>query len=117
MVRERGEMSEIDYAHDSLAEICLAQREIIERQGVRLVDLVLENQALKDDADSVIAAEYERLTEALLLVEHWIFSGVQEGRDSMSAQPMHHVLSECLEYAETGKEPPWFEAAVREAGR
>jgi hypothetical protein len=110
-------MSNLDYAHDSLAEITLKQAEIIEQQGYRILFLTMENQSLKADADSHIAHQHERLEEALLLVETWIFERLREGKKWMDAKAMLEVMRDCLEYAEEGTVPEWFAAAKAEAAR
>lgn len=111
-------MTQIDYQHDSLAEIVLKQtealqqnQETIERQAHRILSLLSENLALKADANSVISAEHDRLMEALLLVEGWTFRKLKSGEEWISARAMYYVLTECLDYAENSVKPAWFEAA------
>jgi hypothetical protein len=111
-------VTELDYAHDSLAEIALKSREIIEAQGYRMLFLAMENQSLRDDADSVIAAEHERLKESFLLVKTWIYERLREGKEWMDARAMLEVIRDCLAYGEEGEVPEWFaaaKAAAREA--
>jgi hypothetical protein len=104
---------DVDYQHDSLAEITLKQAEVIERQGARILSLLMENMALREDADSVIAGNYERLEESLLLLENWVFWCIEEGEDSCDARALLEVLRDCYEYAESNVVPAWFEAARR----
>lgn len=104
-------MTEIDYLHDSLAEITLKQKEIIEQQAARILCFLSENYALREDPKAVITSEHERLEEAVLLTEGWIFRQLRSGEEWMSARAMYRVLMECLDYADTATVPPWFEAA------
>jgi hypothetical protein len=101
----------IDYRRDSLAEITLKQAETIEQQSYHILSLLMENHALRENADSVISAEHDRLMEALLLVEGWTFKKLQSGKEWMSARAMYCVLTECLDYAENSVKPAWFDAA------
>jgi hypothetical protein len=110
-------MSQLDYAHDSLAEITLKQREIVEQQGYRILFLTSENMALREDADSVIARDHQRLTDALGLLENWVHARVQEGHTSCDAEALLATLWDCIEYCEEGVVPTGFEAARAEAER
>lgn len=107
-------MTEINYADDSLAEIIFSQQEAIEQQGYRILHLLMENHALRENPAAVIALEHERLEEALLLVEGWTFRQLKSGEEWMNARAMYRVLQEVLDYSDTATVPPWFEAA-REA--
>ncbi len=106
-------MKEPDYGHDSLCELLLKQREIMERQFHANVELAAENLALRESVDDTVAGEYDRLVEVLLLVEAWAQTLVAEGGGGVDAESLVRVLQECFDYAEKKQEPAWYRAAVR----
>lgn len=109
-------MTDIDFVHDSLAEITTKQQRTIERLGTQCVELALENMELREGAEGVVAGEHQRLVEALILVENWMIARASEGAREVDAEAMLRVLRECFAYSEERAEPPWFAAAVRAMG-
>lgn len=111
-----GDPERLDYRRDSLAEIVLKQREIIERQAVRLIELGAMNLALRENAELFMSEEHQRYAEVLILLENWVDARLGEGLLSVDGGALREVIHDVFEYAEDGKEPPWFGAAVEAMG-
>ena len=109
-------MREIDFVHDSLAEITTKQQRQIEDLGTQCVELALENMALREDAEGVLGGEHQRLVEALILVENWMIARVSEGARTVDADAMLRVLKDSFAYSEDRREPAWFAVAVEAMG-
>lgn len=75
------------------------------------IQLAIENLDLRESADEKITGEYDRLVEALLLVEAWVWAGIADGGHSVDAEALLRVLGECFEWSENNLRPPWYGAA------
>lgn len=106
----------VDYAYPPLAEIVARQADIIERQGERIVELGAANLELRERAELSMREEHRRYVEILILVENGFHAHRLGGNRWVDAGALVGVLRDVFEYAEDGKEPDWFEGAVRAMG-
>lgn len=108
-----------DFEHDSLASLLFAQaerirelEEIAGRQGRRCVELTVENAALREDADPVVEAELDRLSDGLWALEVVFLRWRDQGWRWLHTGDVIHALRDVSEHAE-GPEFGWISEVVR----
>lgn len=115
-------MSRIDYAHDSLAEILLAQREriaaleeIVVRQADRMACLEIERiERLEREIPPRLIEEKERLEEAICALEYTLARRIEAGDTFTTISSVLCALGDVANYATSGVAPPWLRETIRQ---